>query len=170
VLERELRIDSGEHVPVSPDSHPDFFHPLVPESLDELRGWIGTPDLPDDLHEIAQVDLVDRTSPPEQFLRNTRWSEEDHQHLASVAHQYLFRSPASVHRDYLKILDTWLTQVITPILYVMFPVDIFVAAGARMLVDPSVPLIVSNAVVVEPGGAIVCSATTRIECTRFTTH
>jgi hypothetical protein len=167
----DLKVGQEQHVMVARDNpfFADRIHQLRPESIDDLKQWIGTPEgscCSDSTH-------IPGLLPP--ALVSSALSDErtvdEHRTMNSLAGAYVFGHADSVAPTHLSAVNDWLSVVKARITISLFQ-DIYVSAGSTMSLAPSVHVLFARYITVENTGRIVLGngSTTSIDCAGFRGH
>jgi len=153
-----LRAPSDTSVILTPESHPDFFHPLQAESLDEVKQWIG-------MEPSEPVSESPEVFPA--FARHdaTDWTMDEHLRLASYARDYVW-GRRSLSAELVSTLNVWYLGLTVQLL-VLFARDVVVERGATLHIPPEAPLLIANKIWVGRGGAIRFEDGLRMQCAVF---
>jgi hypothetical protein len=173
--EREIELSdltvSGErHVVVAPDN-PYFserVRRLHPESIDDLKAWIGTPE---------GSCCSDAGSPhgrgllPPRVVSSALSDErsiDEHRAMNSLAGAYVFGHADSLGGAQVSAANEWL-KVIKARLNISLFQDIYVKAGSTLSLAPSIHVLFARYITVEHSGRIVLGhgSTTSIDCAGF---
>jgi hypothetical protein len=149
----------------------DRVHQVRPESIDDLKQWIGTPD--GSCCSDATGGHVGGLLPPavvSSALGDER-SADENRTMNSLAGAYVFGHSESVAATHLVALNEWLGSIKARINISLFQ-DIYVSAGATMSLAPSVHVLFARYITVENTGRIVLGtgSTTSIDCAGFRGH
>ena len=135
---------------------------LVPQSIAELKAWIGVPDsafaeVPKAVVRSVTVLPVEPTYTPQQAIT-----------LRAIAKDYVTGHSASVSAAQVPALNAWVKSV-APWLNIILFSNITVAAGAKLVVNASISLLFANDISIGKGGAIQLKCTQgRIDCASIT--
>jgi len=130
---------------------------LTPKTIDDVKAWIGVPDaaVARPYAPVARpmtVLAVHDTYPPEQSAA-----------FHGVARDYIFGHSASVPPAQLPALNAWLTSAAGLLNMILFQ-DIHVAAGAKLVINPSIAILFARYITIDHGGVI------QIRCTHGAIH
>lgn len=120
---------------------------LTPTKIDDLKAWIGVPD-----EAFAGTPAVadrNRTVLPV----HDAYTPELTASIRGVARDYIFGHSASVSAAQVPALNAWLKSVAGSINVVTFQ-DIHVAAGATLIVNPSITVLFARYITIDEGGVI----------------
>ncbi len=167
----DLKVGSEQHVLIARDNpyFSDRIHQLRPESIDDLKSWIGTPDgscCSDSAHTRGLLPPAVVSS----ALSDERNADE-HRAMNSLAGAYVFGHSDAVAPTHLSAVNDWLSIVKARITISLFQ-DIYVSAHSTMSLAPSVHVLFARYITVENTGRIVLGAgsTTSIDCAGFRGH
>jgi hypothetical protein len=125
---------------------------LTPKTIDDLKAWIGVPDAVF-AHPATPV------PPPTTILPvHDAYTPEQSTTLHAAARAYIFGNSAAVSPKQTPALNAWLGSIAGLISIITFQ-DIHVAAGATLVVNPSITVLFARYITIDRGGVI------QIKCT-----
>lgn len=141
---------------------------LRPESIDDVKRWIGLPD--QGCCDGGPITHEASLLPP--ALMASALSETvsvaEHRMMNSLAGAYVFGHTNQVNTAQVPAINEWLAAIRARINIFLFQ-DIYVAAGAKLSLAPSVHVLFARYITVEHTGRIVLGSgsTTSIDCAGF---
>jgi hypothetical protein len=153
-----LRAPRGSSIYVEPESHHEYFRPLLPESLDEVKSWIGVSAYESEppLLEPFPFEVDDRLSNRE--LR----TDDDNARLAEYARDYVWQR-RRLPPNLITTLNDWFSTLVIHF-YVLAAADVIVERESTLVISPQAPLLIANKVWIGRGGSIRFTDSLRINC------
>jgi hypothetical protein len=125
---------------------------ITPKNIDDLKAWIGVPDA-----AFAEP-AVPAVSPLTILPVHDAYTPEQSTTLHAIARAYIFGHSGAVSQKQTPALNAWLQSIAGSINIVLFQ-DIHVAAGATLVVNPSITILFARYITIDRNGVI------QIKCT-----
>src|ERR1035437_1021524 len=120
---------------------------LTPNSIDDLKEWLGVPDAAF-AHSAAAI-----TRPIAIMPVHEAYTPDQSATLYSVARDYVFGNSSAVSKSQVPALNAWLKSIAGAVSIITFQ-DIHVAAGPRLVVNPSITVLFARYITIDQGGVI----------------
>jgi hypothetical protein len=119
----------------------------TPKTIDDLKTWLGVPDA-------AFTQAAAPVARPMAVLPvHEAYTPDQSAALYGVARAYIFGNSAAVSQAQIPALNAWLASIAGSISIITFQ-DIHVAAGARLVVNPSITVLFARYITIDQGGVI----------------
>jgi hypothetical protein len=168
----DLTVGRDQHVVIARDNpfFADRIHQLRPETIDDLKQWIGTPEG----SCCSDPSVHGRGLLPPAVVSSALGEErsvDEHRAMNSLAGSFVFGHADAVPATHVSAINDWLSVIKARINISLFQ-DIYVSAGSTMSLAPSIHVLFARYITVENTGRIVLGSgsTTSIDCAGFRGH
>jgi hypothetical protein len=120
---------------------------LTPKTIGDLKTWIGVPD------SVFAHPAVPAPPPMAVLPVHTAYTPDQSKTLHVVARNYIFGNSGAVSPAQVPALNAWLGSIAGSISIITYQ-DIHVAAGATLVVDPSITVLFARYITIDQGGVI----------------